>query len=211
MLLNVLQESLRDKIERLLSDANRKISSLTKRIDELKEQSGAFRTVSQLHAVLIDPQHPRAVYARYARRTTLVPAHQANPALARPRARPSRRNGLAKSCPIKVRVWLAPVGNFAEQRAEDYRSAMSYATSLTSTLVSFSRTSSASTAVSPFAASTSSLAQPSTTDVELDRARAETMDQLVAALQSNVRVAYELTSTPQALDDLVGAYVAQQS
>lgn len=34
------QEAMRGKIEQLLSDANRKITSLTKRIEELKEQSG---------------------------------------------------------------------------------------------------------------------------------------------------------------------------
>lgn len=33
------------------------------------------------------------------------------------------------------------------------------------------------------------------------------MDQLVMALQSNVRVAYELTSSAQALEDLIGACV----
>ncbi|KZW00109.1 hypothetical protein EXIGLDRAFT_696716 [Exidia glandulosa HHB12029] len=48
---------------------------------------------------------------------------------------------------------------------------------------------------------------PSSTEAELGHARAETMDLLVAALQSNVRAAYELTSSPQSLDDLVGAIV----
>ncbi|KAH7099638.1 Rapamycin-insensitive companion of mTOR, N-term-domain-containing protein [Auriculariales sp. MPI-PUGE-AT-0066] len=84
--------------------------------------------------------------------------------------------------------------------AEDYRTAIAQAASCTSTLVSYAR--SGSTANSAFTASTSmtSLALSNIEDPSLDHIRAEAMDKLVQALQSNVRVAYELD-----LDELLPA------
>ncbi|EJD50823.1 hypothetical protein AURDEDRAFT_111977 [Auricularia subglabra TFB-10046 SS5] len=164
-------DALRVKVEDALTAASRKITAISKRIEELREQSAPSRTLRKM---------------RSAQNLTAA----GSPAQGGPRLH---------STSIHSKHSREDLAN-----QEDYHSAKTLADSLTSTLVSYARSSSQSTAVSPFTASTSSLnaSASSMADGTLDQARVETMDQLVQALRSNVRVAYELD-----LDELLPAIV----
>ncbi|KAH7098966.1 Rapamycin-insensitive companion of mTOR, N-term-domain-containing protein [Auriculariales sp. MPI-PUGE-AT-0066] len=161
-------DALRTRIEETLGQANRRIALLTKRIEELREQSAPSRTVRKIRS---------AQNIGVAGPSGISNSRGYNPGLA---SKPSREELTANH--------------------EDYRTAIAQAASCTSTLVSYAR--SGSTANSAFTASTSmtSLALSNIEDPSLDHIRAEAMDKLVQALQSNVRVAYELD-----LDELLPA------